>query len=120
MGNDKLKQFSESRKLYNKEASKESTRRQLKQQLKKKMTTILVGCVDEIEKFFGDIWGHGLHSDEKTDNQLDATPIWNQCRDKMFDRGNAQIRGMEKELDGYDLEVIRNEYKFEDRSKFTN
>lgn len=109
---DKLQKFTEERKLYSKENQREAHRNRLKQLIRKKMTTILVGTIDEFEKAFGVNWGHGLEDEDKTDEQLDLAVMWNICRNKIFDRGNIQIRGMEKELDTYDVELIRYESNF--------
>ena len=109
---DKLTKFTQQRKLYDKESSKESARNRLKTMLKKKMTTILVGCVARIEEEMGNLWAHGVYSQDKTDAELDLTVVWKMCRDKMFDLGNAQIRAMEKELNGYAVEVLREHTQF--------
>ena len=109
---DKLQKFTQERKLHSKENQREAHRNRLKQLIKKKMTTIMVGAIDEFEKMFGENWGHGLDNDDKTDEQLDLAAAWNICRDKIFDRGNIQIRGMEKEIDTYEVELIRYESNF--------
>ncbi len=109
---DKLQKFAQERKLINKENTAQAHRNRLKQFMKKKLTTVMVAAIDEFEKSFGENWGHGLTSDEKTDEQLDLTPAWNMCRDEIFNRGNIQIRAMEKELDSYELELIRYESQF--------
>lgn len=107
---DKLRKFSQERNDYNKEGRKESIKNRLKQNIRKKMMTVLVGAIDEFEKAFGEVWGHKINSVDKTDGELDFTAVWNQCRDKIFDRGNLQIKGMEKEIDGYEVELIMREY----------
>lgn len=104
---DRLKKFNEQRRVYDKEGAREALKNKLKQSLKKKMTTILVGCVEAVEKKLGNVWGHGKYRDEKNDDELDFTVEWQRCRDLMFDLGNAQIRYMEKELDQYDVDVIK-------------
>lgn len=109
---DKLQKFAQERKLNSKENQREAHRNRLKQLIRKKMTTILVGTIDEFEQAFGYNWGHGLENDDKTDEQLDLAVAWNICRDKIFDRGNIQIRGMEKEIDTYEVELIRYESTF--------
>ncbi len=112
MVQDKLTKFTDERILYNKESQKVANRERLKQFLKKKMTTIMVGAIDEFEKSFGEVWGHKFTSDEKNDDELDMTAIWNMCRNEVFDRGNAQIRAMFNEIDTYEIELIRHTVRF--------
>lgn len=87
-----------------KELQKQKLRNKLRNLIAKKMQTMMIGCLAELEKVFGESWGHGLLDSELDDEQLDMRAVWRICRSNILDFGNSQIRAIESELDNYNIE----------------
>lgn len=109
---EKLKKYVDVRKVYDKEGYNIACNNKLTWHIKKKMTTMMIGIIEQFEKHFGDLWGQGLKDDECTDEQLDDKVLWKKCRERILDIGNTQIRGMEKELKEYIVEMVRHKIDF--------
>ncbi len=91
----------------------EHDKERLKQVAKSKITTTMVGALASFENRFGRLWGH-----EKEEGE-DLTPqeerfyeIWQDVREEILDRGNAQIGGFNQEADSYNIEKTRYQVKF--------
>lgn len=96
--------------LLNKENYKKRSAERLKKIIEKKITTIMIGSISDCEKYLGDLWGHGKHHSELTKNEKEWSKIWNDnVRNSILNRGNSQFRALEKELDAYEVEWLRNE-----------
>ena len=78
--------------------------------LKTKFKTVFIGAIDEIEKTFGYLWGHGKQYAELNDNEKEWLNIWNSMRERLLTKGNNQIRNMESEMDRHT--VIWNTYNY--------
>jgi len=78
-------------------------RKKLKGRITTNMRTMMIGIIAQIEKFFGNDWGHGLTNNEKNDIQLDKSAIWSQLRESILDFGNSKIRDVEFELNKYTI-----------------
>jgi hypothetical protein len=85
-----------------------------KERLKKiastKIRTTMIGALDSIEKHLGYLW---------EDNE-ELREIYEIVRQEILDRGNDQIRGLNSEMDHYDIEWLRYQLKLNVRSKQEN
>jgi hypothetical protein len=104
MDQDKLAKYCSERNGQDREAQKVKLRNKLRGLIAKKMQTMMIGCLAELEKVFGESWGHGLLDSELDDQQLDMRAVWRICRSNILDFGNSQIRAIESELDNYNIE----------------
>lgn len=105
MDEKKLDQFVRERGNWDKDSQKQKLRNKLRVFIAKKMQTMMIGCLAELEKVFGESWGHGLLDSELDDEQLDMRAVWRICRSNILDFGNSQIRAIESELDNYNIEL---------------
>ena len=90
-----------------KEILNERSKTRLKKEIKKRIQTTMIGSLSSIEKHFGFLWGN--ESDiELTDQQIQLKDVFEDMRTEILDKGNAQIRNVEAELESYD--VVWNKY----------
>lgn len=64
---------------------------------RKKFRTTFIGGISAFEESFGFLWGHGEKT-PRTAEQEKWHRLWQKCRARALDNGNAQLRAMEKEL----------------------
>lgn len=112
MDEEKLKKYVEQRSYYDQEGYKQSCRNRLRNLISKKMRTMMIGFLAEMEKCMGENWGHGQIDGECTDEQLDKKAIWKMCRNNVLDYGNKQIRAIEQELEDYIVELRKKQFLF--------
>ena len=116
----KLRKYVEERKPYDEASHRAACKSRLREFLRKRMTTMLVGSIERIEKSMGQNWGHGLSDKECTDGEYDERAIWNCLRKELFDWGNQQIRNMEKGLEDYIVEMRRYKIEFKNNGQNDN
>lgn len=87
------------RKKVQEEAYKEVSKERLFNASKKKIQTTMIGALETIEKNFGFLWD--FH--ETDPNQKELKLIFDKIRSEILDRGNTQIRNLETEFNGYDI-----------------
>lgn len=75
----------------------------LSKEIAKRMTTINIGDLSQVESFFGAIWGHGKNEDELTQLESEWRQVWELCRKAILDNGNNQIRLALNNLTNYDI-----------------
>lgn len=77
-------------------------RNQLILALKQRFKTTFIYPIAEIEKEFGDLWKHGEDDDSKlSDEDWARYEKFEQLRKRILDNGNAQLRAMIIELEGF-------------------
>lgn len=91
----------------NEDKYKESSKQRLLKIIATKIKTSFIGSLDEFEKSFGVLWGHGKHVSELTEEEHEFKKMWDDCRKQILTKGNDQIRAMEKELQNNDIEWTR-------------
>lgn len=79
----------------------EESRRRLGQIIRTKMTTSAVGAVSLCEEILGELWGHGLSAEQRTEEQRRWYRRWRILREAILSNGNKQLRALEKELAQY-------------------
>lgn len=88
------------------ERRKEVSKDALFQSCKQKIKTTMIGALDTIEKQFGFLWAYD-GSEEITEAQEQLKEIYYETRAAILDRGNMQIRLLEAEFAGYDVNKKR-------------
>jgi len=79
-------------------------RDKLKERLSRNILTSFVFAISEFEKEFGNIWGNNLDISNLSPDQVENREKWARTRKNIFDKGNAQRRFLEKEVDMYSVE----------------
>lgn len=85
----------------------ERSKTRLKKEIKKRIQTTMIGSLSSIEKYFSFLWG-GENNASLTREQIQMRDIFEDMRTEILDKGNAQIRNAEAELETYD--VVWNKY----------
>jgi len=70
----------------------------------KRFKTTFVGALSEFEQGFGHIWKHGIPEEELTDEEYDNRKIWENIRNNILNKSNAQMRGFLTELDQHTID----------------
>lgn len=63
-----------------------------------KLETCFIGDLHKFEQEFGQLWGHGKEYSKLTDVEKKWRQKWNECRTRILDHGNKQIRDMYRDL----------------------
>ena len=82
---------------------KDSSKKRLLNNIKKKFDTTTIGSLAIIEEFFGELWGHGIHYNELTEEELEWKEAWNEARTKILDLGNSNLRASQSEISQYTI-----------------
>lgn len=88
------------------ERRKEVSKDTLFKSCKKKIQTTMIGALDTIEKKFGFLWCFESE-EELTPEQKQIKDIYEEIRAIILDRGNTQIRNLEAEFSGYEVQRKR-------------
>lgn len=81
--------------------------------IESKVTTIIIGTLAEFEQCFGDLWGHDVDENDKTQNQIKWADRWEQTRNNILNKSHNRLRSLLKELDSYKVkwQAFKIEYK---------
>lgn len=90
----------------NKQSYKDTSKELFSKLAKTCIKTTMVGAIAEIEKEFGEIWGHD--GSEMTSEKLENKKKFDMLRKAIFDLGHKQMDLFNKELENYD--VVWNRY----------
>ena len=91
------------RKSSRKDKYKDSSKKRLLNNLKKKFDTTTIGSLAIVEDIFGELWGHGVHYNELTDEEKEWREDWNEARTKILDLGNSNLRAAQSEVAQYSI-----------------
>jgi hypothetical protein len=81
------------------------SKNRFKKIIKRKITTCFIFALSEFENVFGqELWGHGLQEKELNSIQKANKRKWDQIRTNILNKGNAQIRALEAEMDLHTME----------------
>lgn len=79
----------------------------LAQIIRRRMTTVFIGAIADIQKTFGELWtskpGEEL-SDEDKEDMEQWRLVFEEIRKSILDRGNDQGRAMIEDLDKFGIE----------------
>lgn len=85
----------------------------LKKDTKRRITTTMIGALSSFENRFGRLWGHQKEEGENLTPQEERFfEIWQDVREEILDRGNAQIGASNQDIDTYNIEKQRYQIKF--------
>lgn len=62
---------------------------------RRRLTTVMIGALDEFELAFGRLWGGDKPPRDRTAEERWWWDRWQACRTRVLDRGNAQLRKLE-------------------------
>jgi hypothetical protein len=79
-------------------ADPKSSKERLSRIIEKKLQTSFIGAISQFETFFGSLWSGN------TAEQRKLKELWEQCRTKVLNNGNNQIRALMLELSQYNVE----------------
>jgi hypothetical protein len=79
----------------------ERSKTRLKKEIKKRIETTMIGALASVEKYFGHLWGHNAL--EVSPEQAQLKEIYEELRSEILDKGNAQIRNADSEIETYDV-----------------
>lgn len=91
----------ESEKKHHKEAEGK-----FKKEIVRKIRTSFIAALDYFEKTFGYLWGHNKPKSKLTKEEKEYREIWEEVRKQILDKGNAQIRGIEREFHDYIIQSV--------------
>ncbi len=84
------------------EAHLQLSKKRLMGNIEKKFNTANIGILALIEKYFGELWGHGEER-RLTEDEKDWLQTWGLLRAEILDHGNHQKRGALNEISEYTL-----------------
>ena len=70
----------------------------------------MIGALASVEKFFGSLWGHD--NPDPTPEQVKVKEVFEELRSEILDKGNAQIRSSEADIESYDVTWNKYHYTF--------
>ena len=88
------------------------SKKRLKNITDKKFNTCFIFPLSEFETVFGSMWGHGLSEEELNVEQKMNRAKWEQVRMNVLNKGNAQRRALQTEIDLYDVKLNRYHMEF--------
>ena len=106
---NELKRRVEAAKIKTKELSQQNSKKKLLRAVETKFKTAFIGALNQFEKKFGFLWGHGKPDNELTQNEKDFREIWEEARAEVLNNGNNQLRASQEEIAEYTME--RNKYE---------
>jgi len=74
--------------------------------LKKKIETTMIGALSSIEENLGFLW-KAEDGEKQTKDQILMNGLYQKIRSEILDKGNAQARNIDSELNQYDVKWLR-------------
>lgn len=102
--NNMIRKHSEYKKL-REDKYKNDSKVRLSKILKKKVETTMIGALSSIEKHFGFLWMS--ETGDLTPEQKVMYDLYQKVREEVLDRGNAQARNVDSELNQYEVNWLR-------------
>jgi hypothetical protein len=104
---DKFSDFQKNKEDKYKYDSKE----RLSKTLKKKIETTMIGALSSVEEHFSFLWsdysGETISLKEMTPDQKAMYDIYQRIRSEILDKGNAQSRNIDTELNQYEVKWLK-------------
>lgn len=91
----------------NKILYRKTSANKLAKNVEKKIRTTFIGDINTVEKYFGELWGHGKEYKDLTEAEKRERKVWDACRKEMLDKGNNELRAANAELSEYTIEWNR-------------
>lgn len=115
MNHEEMKKLVEQRKVEQEKRYQDGSRLRLSNNVSKKMTTSMIAALSTFEENFGYLWGHNKKN--LTPQERQFYEIWQDCRSRILDDGNANIRAVKQEISEYDCKwhPYKTEIRFDTR-----
>ena len=84
---------------------KNNSKDRLSKVLRKKVETTMIGALSSVEEHLGFLWSGD--DGELTEQQRAMYDIYQKIRSDILDKGNAQARNIDAELNQYDVKWLR-------------
>jgi hypothetical protein len=107
-----MRKVSDLAKKANLERQQNHARENLKRHIQTKFKTTMIGSLAKFEEAFGRLWGHGVESDQLTEEQKEYRELWQLVRTEILNQGNNQLRASLSEVDNHTVTYNKMEYKF--------
>lgn len=88
--------------------SKKHHKNNLKDKASKSVQTVMIGCLADMEKEFGYLWGHGKETRTKEEQAMFEK--WQALRTSILDRGNTSLNILLKNIDKCEINNYDNRY----------
>lgn len=73
------------------------SRQTLHQHVNKRIQTTMIGALSSVEEHLGFLW------DDKSEQKEFFSDLYQKLRSDILDKGNAQLRSLESEINKYDI-----------------
>lgn len=103
----KVSKLREEAKKKNEAIYRKSSSNKLAKNIEKKIRTTFIGDINTVEKYFGELWGHGKEYKDLTEAEKRERKVWDACRKEMLDKGNNELRAAQAEISEYTVEWNR-------------
>lgn len=104
-----LKKRVQDAKAKSREVSQTNSKKKLLRAIETKFKTSFIGALNQFEKKFGFLWGHGKPDSELTSSELEFKELWNEARAEVLNNGNNQLRASQEEIAEYTMEKNKHE-----------
>lgn len=84
---------------------KHDSKERLSKILKKKVETTMIGALSSIEEHLGFLWG--FNPKDMTEDQRAMYELYQKIRSEILDKGNAQARNIDAELNQYEVKWLK-------------
>lgn len=112
----KLRDYSENRDARNKASRQNSSADHLKQIAEKRIKTTMIGAIAAIEDEMSPLWNNKKIPDEMTDAEYAPWEAFQRAREKILDKGNAQIRSICSEIGLFEVNFVGHKTIFTKRN----
>lgn len=99
----KLKRILDEAKKRNEERQHLHSQKRFIDNLTKKFNTTMIGAISEIEKTFGQLWGHGKDESRLTRDEREWREQFMLLRTAILNNGNNQLRAAINEVGEYTM-----------------
>ena len=95
------------------------SKKRLQKDIKQKFTTTIISALAHFEQAFGYLWGHEKEGDLTEEERINRD-IWLALRTAILDKGHAQRRTIEDELQRYTVTYNKWQTQFKVRDDYGN
>jgi hypothetical protein len=97
------------------ERETEYYREEFKKLFERKLLTLGIGLLSELENSFGELWGHGKTKLNLSEDERNFRNRWDEIRNNILDDVHEYIAILQREIERFDLN--RRKYTIEIRNK---
>lgn len=112
-----LRRYANERDARNKASRQRSSADHLKELAEKRIKTTMIGAIAAIEEELSRLWGDKKNPDDMDDVEYGVWEGFQKARDKILDKGNAQIRSICSEIGLFDVNYVGHKAIFTNRNR---